>query len=361
MAESAASPLCPHCGRSLATAPPGDVGALVFASEASQTMETEVPVTHCGDDSARREEGSDGFVLSNPRNGNGHGSGWVGKPAGESAAPAAHPLFPDSDEFQSHPGAGLPASDPLFDVFAEATAPGPSGSGSTPIPSPTTDEHDASGPSWPLVLLGSYASAMTLAVAWLLWHGYGREATARDTLPAPSRAEIGRQPPPPPLPDERRASLGKTLRVGSLEVTPLALRRQPVRLEWSQADGERGEEVGPECLVLRLRIKNVAGDETFAPMERAAILRPDSGAGESFLQVDSGAIEPFPLAVASEKRIVGQSFAELKPGEVVETILVSEADGPERFVTPGTWRVKLRVTPDQLATIGVDLRPDEVQ
>ena len=58
---------------------------------------------------------------------------------------------------------------------------------------------------------------------------------------------------------------------------------------------------------------------------------------------------------------MGQSFAALKPGEVVETLVVSESDGPARFAMPGTWRVKLRVTPDQLATIGVDLRPDEVQ
>src|SRR5690349_155664 len=46
-------------------------------------------------------------------------------------------------------------------------------------------------PSWPVVLLGSYASAVTLACGWLLWE----RSNAHD-LPAPDSSRVDDRPDP---------------------------------------------------------------------------------------------------------------------------------------------------------------------
>lgn len=356
--DSSSDPaLCPHCGRLLATSPSADA-AVVFGSVASQTVETLVPATHCGDEPGYRPGGHNGFILAERPTGPEDGSVMI--PPGLSQSDDSEPAPIDgSSEFD--PLNSPIAADPILEVFA---ASGPDGEKPTsgekeliPVdPRSASVDEEARATPWPFLLLASYASAMTIAVAWLLWHGHARKVAQGDTLPVPARATSSRDL--RPLPPERRTSIHKPLRVGSLEITPLELTQSPVRLVWTDSDGDRRFEKGPESLVLRLLFKNVGSDESFAPLESAWVRRADSGEGDAFLINDSGIIEVFPLALASEKAIVGQKFPLLKPGEEAETIVVAEAGS---ISSPATWRLKVRVNGDRTAVIGVDVRPEDVK
>ena len=72
-------------------------------------------------------------------------------------------------------------------------------------------------------------------------------------------------------------------------------------------------------------------------------------------------IETYPLAVASERSITGQSFDSLEPGESIETIFVSDRLTEAKLPVSLTWRIKLRVAPVRSEIVGVEFRSDEVR
>ena len=111
------------------------------------------------------------------------------------------------------------------------------------IQDPASEEEDRVAEphvSWSHVLLLSYSSAITLAMIWLLWTGRWSMGTApppaasdqTQTTPESSSraAESAPVPPTPPIPAENLATLGKTIRLGDLEVTPLSVIAAPVEL-----------------------------------------------------------------------------------------------------------------------------------
>ena len=336
-------PACPHCGRPFDSE---SDNTLVFASEPSQTIETIVPPTFTGDDGPDFEARAE-IAREAPSPNGVHDRPGYSLPSGSGDAEPA-----GSSEFDA---LAAPVADPILDVIAQAEAEAP---GAAAEPSGTRDE-EPPGSSLAMVLLGSYASALTIAVAWLLWHSYARGQFEPDTLPPKAAARESSAL--APLPPERVAALGKTLRVGSLEITPLTLVKRTVRLTWMVSEGRHRMEPGPETLVLRVRIKNVSKDETFAPLELAFLRRPDSGAGATFLAVGNRVVEGFPLAVASERSILGQVTPTLKPGESVETLVACDPEGKDRLTEPGTWRIKLRVNPEQTVAIGVAVGPEDVR
>jgi hypothetical protein len=67
-----------------------------------------------------------------------------------------------------------------------------------------------------------------------------------------------------PLPPHLRVALGQALRVGDLEVTPTAVRRQRVAVV---VEGFNGEPCRGDSLVLHLRLRNRAADYAFAPLD----------------------------------------------------------------------------------------------
>ena len=257
--------LCPRCGMLLPIDPvdrtdPSDAVGSVF--DAGCTMETIVPATIddvrlvpmsistspspagepvfvAGDSGVgriaagrvrRRPSSADGLLPSEP-------DPILGafRPATDEARPAWPPPRPAAERRPSSAASTSARLRRSSRPTATAAAPQVIG-----------DEEAEGGVPLGFVLLASYASAITLALIWLFATGRARLAPeAPPTIAADSRPDLGADgskalPPPEPIADDHLTTLGQTLRVGSLEITPLDLQaRQRIRLVHSGGDGRR--------------------------------------------------------------------------------------------------------------------------
>ena len=361
--------VCPHCGAVIGVdqaSPPWDGATESLAAiDVAHTIETVLPGTICNDDQAHAE--GLGIHMVTPHH---HQNGSA-------------EVFAEHTSYAPPPGSGSgefdalasPVADPVLDAFVteEPTAslimpalgshsvedarsfPGTSASAFDARPrgpgEGVPDDEVEQRPPLTLVLLGSYASAATLAILWLLWSGPGR-STPPETLPRPSSPEVARRLAAlTPLSEDRLTSIGKTITVGSLEFTTTEVKIGRVPLSGG----------GDGALILMARLKNISSDEIFAPLEKALIRPPDSGSSETLIEAGDVPIETYPLAISSERSLSGQSFQKLKPGETVETILVSDRDAKDKLSDSMTWRVRLRVNPSHASTVGVTFTRGEVR
>jgi hypothetical protein len=282
-------------------------------------------------------------------------SGFAGRPG------RAGPLLSSSDEALSVLRA---APDPFLAGLdqpgpgSEPAAASPGGRVASEVDTPAHGDASHRGPGIGMVVLGSYASAVTLALAWLLLTGGGRGAS-----PGPATL-VGKARPDQEgdgtsfvrglreIPPGRRTSVGRPLRVGSLELTPLGVDLGPVELE--NLDGERKTVEGAPTLRLRLALRNLSETEAFEPLEPAFLRTPDRGAPESLVVAGDRPIAPYPLAIASEWSLVGQPLGPLGPGEEREVVVASEPGAVDRLATEMTWRLRVRVAPGRTEVVGVE-------
>jgi hypothetical protein len=228
------------------------------------------------------------------------------------------------------------------------------------------------------VLLASYASALTLACGWLIWDR-GVPPGRRGPADSPSyvtqaRAASGRgavEPPPRvvdpvEVPSEDRIiAIGQSLRVGGLEIAALGVETASIDLVNVGIDGSRNiRPGGSDAILLRLRLRNLSETEAFTPLSRNDVRLPDEGLPSSILEVDDGTrIYPYPLPVESDWSVMGQRLGELRPGESVETILVSDAGALSRLGASMTWLVRMRTgaADDDIRTVGVRFLREELR
>jgi hypothetical protein len=209
-----------------------------------------------------------------------------------------------------------------------------------------------------------------MGLIWVLWSGRGLSRSTLEPLSrsaADAKVDLGlraggsrRLGPVPPIPSDRLTTVGKPIRVGSLEVLPLKITAGPVVLERIIDPNETHEE-SLSALRLRVRLRNVSRDAVFAPLDEA-FLR-DGARGEPDTLIDAGQgrrIEMFPLAVESEWRIQGQKFREFGPGETFETAVVSKAGVLSSVTTEMTWRVRLRTGINQTDVLGVRFSAEQI-
>jgi hypothetical protein len=231
------------------------------------------------------------------------------------------------------------------------------------------DHHSDSRLPWALLVLMSYSSAVTLALTWALWTG--RSFRSAESPSANTSQTEGESVPKvvnsspvgvlPPLAAENVASLGNVIRIGGVEVTPMGIEVSRLDLVRSidSADWRREKLAS---LVLRLRLKNISKNDTFAPLELRFVREQASTLDRSMIATSPGqAINLFPLAVDSEWSIVGQEFTVLEPGESVETLIASEPGAVDRQTDLMTWHVRLRITPYRTDVLGVRFNKDDVE
>ncbi len=242
------------------------------------------------------------------------------------------------------PAAGDPEDSSLDDDFEEDYAPART--------------------NWLSVLHASLTSALALGLIWVLWgHRVARESPPVEPDPFPtaeSTADPGHRAGQSrklvavdPIPAERIVTLGQTIVIDSLEVTPLAILAGPVilRREIKKGEARRG---GNDALMLKLRLKNLSTDSILVPLDEAFIRERKRGIRDSFIEAgQSHQIDMFPLAIVSEWAIAGQDFRELKPGESYETAVVSAPDALGAAAPEMTWRLRLRTDVNQTAVLGV--------
>lgn len=223
---------------------------------------------------------------------------------------------------------------------------------------------------WALIGLMSYSSAVTLALTWVLWTGRGFRppeppAASADQNQAAAESqtktvEFSAVTELAPLPAGHVTTLGKTIRIGDLEVTPLKVFVTRLRLARSVPPHNRRREAGTS-VVLRLKLTNVSEDQSFAPLELAFVREQSSPMDRSSIETSGEKIiSLFPLAIDSEWSIAGQDFPVLKPGTSAETIIASELGAEDRLTSDMTWRVRLRIGPYKTDMIGVQFDKNDV-
>ncbi|MGD0045284.1 MAG: hypothetical protein ABSE84_33610, partial [Isosphaeraceae bacterium] len=224
--------------------------------------------------------------------------------------------------------------------------------------------------SWPLLLVSSYASALTLALGFILWTGRG--PLRLDFSPSSSEPVPGSHGASPsrgasltgdvllPLPAPNVTDLGRPVRLGELEVTPRSIARRSVRLLRLQGTA-KGRRVSSPTLVMTLELANRSTSSTFAPLDPAIVRDPVPAVDQSFIEVPGGRrIAMFRLAMESEWSIRDQDFPALEPGELADTILVSEPVAMSDLTGTMTWHVKLRTGPYRTDVLGVRFSVEDV-
>lgn len=261
-----------------------------------------------------------------------------------------------------------PSSFEAFSAIDLNVAPAP-----RPVLDPEESDEDEELPprraSWPLILLVSYASAVTLGLIWVLWNDRERGTAAADpvppadTRPDPGRRALGSRTiiPPPPITPDRVTVLGRPVRMGALEATPLEVVSGKVNLK-RRFRAREGRSGGENALKLKVRLRNVSTDKVFAPLDEAFLRERESGGADSFIILGGGGrIELFPLAVESEWSIVGQEFRELGPDESMEALIVSAPDALGLMEEEMTWRIRLRTGINETEVLGVRIADHEIR
>jgi hypothetical protein len=233
---------------------------------------------------------------------------------------------------------------------------------------PDADTPADSPINWLLLLLLSYSSAVSLALGLLLVTGRTfrpadppvtdtRDASVESTR---SSSESLSSAGLPPVPPENQTTLGQPIRIGQLEITPLAITSAPVELVGMVEPFDYRRE-DTDSLILRLRVTNTSSDHAITPLDRALIRDLSSPLDRSLIVVSGGRpISLFPLAIDSEWLIQGQSFSVLQPGETAETLLASEAITDDRMAGEMSWRVRLRTGPYRTDVLAVRFTKDDV-
>jgi hypothetical protein len=233
------------------------------------------------------------------------------------------------------------------------------------------DDHDSDGPglgTWMSLFLLSYASAVTIGLAWMLWTGRPFRSAAPTETGGPRRAvdlaakstELGPRGELPPIPAENLASVGNAIRIGDVEITPLAIQFAPVDLV-HRIDAAEFHHEESNSLVLRFRMTNLSNVHTLKPLTRSLVRDDVSSLDRSFVASPDGPnIGLYSLAVESEWLIFGQEFPVLKPGESAETLVASEPVSQDRIPRSMTWRLRLRIGPYRTDMLGVRFTRDEI-
>lgn len=213
------------------------------------------------------------------------------------------------------------------------------------------------------IVIASYASAITIALIWILSVG---RSLAPSRHPAEQRALAVSEPattplsggavrseePASPLPIQNLTALGASIRLGTIEVTPLGIEKGRIELHRT-IDGLEVRQPKGKSLILRLRLTNVSPDHIYTPLDLPSIRECSGCRKETYLETGQGIIAMYPLAVESEWSIAGQQLPILKPGESVETLLATAPIVENKLDGSLLWRIRLRVNPHQTDVVGV--------
>jgi hypothetical protein len=186
------------------------------------------------------------------------------------------------------------------------------------------------------------------------------------------------------LPEKLRTRLGRTIRIGDLEVTPLSVEFRPIEFISPDTQPVASE---TDSLVLNLRVKNVSDGFAFHPLDPFFVRRwkevkdhTKSDMPFTYLTVGNSRFFGGPITSAEREErhetIKGQILErELQPRETLETFICTSPDDPvkeavQRATQPMLWRVQVRrgavKTPNRgevsaAAVVGVEFTRAEIR
>jgi len=157
------------------------------------------------------------------------------------------------------------------------------------------------------------------------------------------------------LPARLKVSLGHTIRIGELEVTPQKVELFRIRIQHPMFATEPAG--SDDSLVLSLRFRNVSKDQTFIPLDPFFDRRWKSlshgGKPYTFLEIGDKRLYGGPLAwkpgrpLDSRETIEGQDFRTLYPGHESISLVCTDPEEPIVKLVRGhsgplLWRVQVR-------------------
>ena len=254
------------------------------------------------------------------------------------------------------PGSSAAPSLPTPGLQSEASAAGrPARSGPARAPvragiSPTV-----------FVIVISYASAMTLACAYLAFLLLNNPRTHDLPDLAPPKPKDKKSvttviyvSPDQELPPANLLKLGQSRQYGSLKVTPLSVTRGPVEFEYYDSEAEQMREPEGPVLKLHLRFENVSPDQEFIPLDSKLVFTKKIEArgllkANNFVCNVADRTKPaklvytFDLTPNGNWLLKGENLdREFKPGQVLETFIPTTPEQIESLSGDLVWRVHFR-------------------
>jgi len=209
-----------------------------------------------------------------------------------------------------------------------------------------------------LILLASYASAVTLACLYLLMTVMQSRSHELENLPdvEPLEAnEFRYAPEHASLPAGHTLPLGQQQQFGHILVEPLRITRQPLEYVHFSGDKKQKHENTPPVLQLWVRFTNLSDDQVIVPLDRTLLFKRDIDDDSSqllannFIRSDRASRGDGSTAymldhpLSSEWDIRDQHLGErLEPGESVEMFLPSQPEGLDQLDGPSVWRMHIR-------------------
>lgn len=384
---------CPHCGTHVTS--PAEAGDSVSVGPDSAIVSHDSP----GGESASGPAfpglpaGTDEAAVGFPE----AADGPVAGPAFASFEPAesaadGFPSRPAEAEFQ-----GTGPSPPAPDHAVEAEAPaeraaggrGPDrlltvcgvpavlphpapAEGSTSVPDPSaadrmpltsggaSDRGRGVSRGW-FVLVLSYASAVSLALALVIWRSSGVDPHVLENLPDLKPPQKGGQialqlaPEKASLPAGHTLRLGEERRFGNVIVSPRKVTRGPLEFVHFSGDESRSREPTGDVLKLWLEFENVSEDQVFAPLDRELLFSRTLEEGTGRLRAnnfvcrledkDGGGqkVMLYDLPQTSEWELRGQNLGrKLRPGERRAIYIPTSEKGLDALEGKLVWRVHFR-------------------
>lgn len=208
-----------------------------------------------------------------------------------------------------------------------------------------------------VLILVSYASAVTLALVYLLMRGLNAEPPMHqlESLPDPVDEkgtvriiERGAE-----LPFGHTLELASKQRFGNIVVEPLRLTRGPVEFVHFTGDKRHKHPPSEPVVKLWLRLTNVSKDQEIAPfdaqllyqraMNRAGVLVANNFIRRSDQPPTGPVVYAYPASQHSEWDMRDQHLGHvLKPGESMELFIPSDWEGLDQLEGPLQWRLHMR-------------------
>ncbi len=207
-----------------------------------------------------------------------------------------------------------------------------------------------------LILLASYASAITLLLIMLLMKGNKTHQleSLPDVIPE-AEGNLSYVPVNAVLPPGHTLKIGDSERYGNLKVEVLKITREPITFVHYNGDTSRTKAPTTPVWKLWLKFTNVSEDQTFSPIDRDLTLRWITKAEQMrefsnyyIFAADNPdpkvqTVQMYRLPKASDWDMQFQNLGkELQPGESTEAFIATSDEQPIDLAGQLLWRFQLR-------------------
>lgn len=223
---------------------------------------------------------------------------------------------------------------------------------------------------WLLGILAPYAIFMTVIAIWYYMKysnavhdhplemipdllGEYQKEIKKDGKPVVRAIKL--PPADQPLPDRLTTTLGKAIRIGDIEVTPISIEYGPWTYFKKLKNREDPQKETFTSLVMRVKLRNLSTDLAFYPTDPYFDRHPKSSNEKPYTLVDVdgqmtfGGVLSYDIEVGHAERswLQGQEndTKPLQPGETRETVFVTQPRVFESLQTaksPAVWRIQVR-------------------